>query len=207
MKGRVPACVSGTRCTYECGGICTKTSHPWMQKRTKQWVISFLWEITSEDSGLKNARLAQGAVQNRQQHSASGAVGLIQEHLQLSPPRDSLWDWGMKKQTTPNTQHHQLHTRLNWKRNQTNGLGLETGDPLPSGLTHPDRHGWEGGGLSGDVHLWVGHVTQQTGLPECAKQFSTWVLTAKPQHPNRQLSHQRLKPCSYATIWEMLCCI
>ncbi len=28
-------------------------------------------------------------------------------------------------------------------------------------------------GVSGDMYVWVGHVTQQTCLPECAKQFST----------------------------------
>lgn len=56
------------------------------------------------------------------------------------------------------------------------------------------------------MYVWVGHVTRQTCLPECAKQFSTWVLTEKPQHPNQLLSHQRLKLCSYPAIPEM-CCI
>lgn len=60
-------------------------------------------------------------------------------------------------------------------------------------------------GVSGDVCERVGHVTQQTCLPECAKQFSTWVSTVKPQDPNQLLSHQRLKPCSHPSISEMLC--
>lgn len=128
-----------------------------------------LWEITSEDPGFRNARLAQTTVQNRRQRSARRAVSLIQERSQLSPPRDSLRDWGIKKQTTPNTQHHQLRTRLNWKRNQTDGFGLETGVPLPSGLAHPDRHEDKEVGVSGDVCVWVRHVTQQTCSPECAK--------------------------------------
>lgn len=58
-------------------------------------------------------------------------------HLQFSPPWDSRLEQGIKKQTTPNT----LHTRLNWRRNQTSGFGLETAVALPSGPAPPDSHG------------------------------------------------------------------
>lgn len=51
--------------------------------------------------------------------------------------RLELLNWGMKQQSTPNTQHHR---RFHWERNQTKGFGLETRAPLPSVLAHPDGH-------------------------------------------------------------------
>lgn len=159
-----------------------------------------LWEV-------EKPHLAQTTVQNHCRHSASRAVSLIQDHLQLSPPRDSLLETGGYENkplptlstTNPTPDWTGRETRpkgLDWKQESLCQVAWHT-------LIDMDKEV----GVSGDVCVWVWHVTQQTCLPECAKQFSTWVLTAKPQHPNQLLSHQRLKPCSYPTISEMLCCV
>lgn len=97
------------------------------------------------------------------------STGQIETHLQLSTCGilQNCWE---QKHTTPNTQ---LHSRLNWKRNQTSGFGLETGARLPSGIAPPPRDVDKEVGEPEDVSVRVRHVTQQTCLPECAKQFST----------------------------------
>lgn len=205
-------CVSGTWCTYECGGGCTKTSHLLNAGRNQTMSYFFF-------SGKLHQKIQKGRVKKK----IKMPVWLKPQYKTANnsplPAEQSAWYkniysshlhgivcetevWKNKPLPTRST------TRLNWKRNQSDGFGLETGVPLPSGLAHPDRRGWGGGGIRRrrrmcGLDTWHGRRC----LPECAKQFSTWVLTAKPQHPNQLLSHQRPKPCSYATISEMLCCV
>lgn len=84
-------------CFRYCGDYCTKIYFTKIiQKRTKQCDFSFLWENVSENSGLKQAGLAQ----NQQKHSANQEVSLTIYSPFTS--ENSLLDWGMK-QTTPST--------------------------------------------------------------------------------------------------------
>lgn len=110
---------------------------------------------------------------------------------------------GMKQQTTPKTLHSSTADSAG---RETRRMGLDwEKESACQAARHISIDVDKEVGVSGDVCEWVGHVTQQTCLPECAKQFSTWVSTVKPQDPNQLLSHQRLKPCSYPSISEMLC--
>lgn len=198
---RKSRCISGTWCTCECqcGTGSIKTSYPWIQKKkqTKSYFFSLRNYIRRSRIEKKEAHLAQNTEQNHQQHSASQAVSLIQDHLQLSPPRDSLRGWGIKK-----TNHSQLSAPwtstpdLTGRETRPMGLDWKQESPCQARPSTP-WHTWirRWGYQEMCVCVWVGHVTQQTCLPECAKQFSTWVLTVKPQHPNQLLSHQRLKLC------------
>lgn len=72
---------------------------------------------------------------------------------------------------------------------------------LPIGGAHSDRHiRIRKKGYHYFLYVQLQHVTQQACFPESTRQFSTWVLTAKPQQPSQPLSHQRPKSTSYPTI-------
>lgn len=154
-------CVSGTWCTYECG-MATVQRH-----LTSQYFDDYLYVVSGKRNHMKHDWKG----------SRQPPVSQKQTNLQLSPPRDGLLDCRIIKQTTA---HHQLHTRLNWKRrNQIAGFWLERQAP-PSKWPRSPWETWiRRWGYQMMCVCWLD--TWLSSLSECAKQFSTWVLTIKPQ--------------------------
>lgn len=82
------------------------------------------------------------------------------------------------------------------------GFGLETDFFLPScTMLELERE------VEASDDVWRKHVIQQTCSPECTKQFSTWVMTVKPQTPQPTIITSETRAWLLTQIFHRFCAV